>query len=295
MTWHRRVLITNRLAYRGLRVIAALAVALLVTGCSTPPTPSAVRVAVDSLPSDHVHAVAINPGDGKIYLATHQGLFRYGPTGPEQVGPIIDLMGFSIAGPNHFYSSGHPGPGTNLPNPVGLLESVDAGKTWTPVSRQGQSDFHLLAASSAGIIGFDGALKFTTTGSDWRPLADLGIMPTALTASEDGTVILAATTDGVLRSNDSGRTWTSLTGTPPIMLLDWVSTDVIAGITAAGDLSVSADHGATWEIRGSVNTAPQAITADMKPNGKLRFLVATSTDLLESTDDGFTFTAISDQ
>ncbi|AZI59608.1 exo-alpha-sialidase [Nakamurella antarctica] len=282
------------MTHKGFRVAAAVVAALLVTGCSTPtptPTPAspAAQVAVNNLPSDHVHAVAINPGDEKVYLATHQGLFRYGASGPEKVGPTIDLMGFSIAGPDHFYSSGHPGPGTELPNPVGLLESVDAGQTWTPLSLQGQSDFHLLAASSAGIIGFDGALKSTADGGTWEPRADMGAAPSSLTSSEDGSVVLAATGGTVIRSEDAGRTWTSLAGTPPIMLLDWASTGVFAGVTAAGELTVSGDDGATWQTRGSVNTAPQAITAKMETNGKLRILVATGTDLLESTDDGFSF------
>jgi hypothetical protein len=45
------------------------------------------------LPSPHVHGVAVNPGDGRVYLATHHGLFRYDDTGPTRVGPVIDLMG----------------------------------------------------------------------------------------------------------------------------------------------------------------------------------------------------------
>ncbi|MFP5282912.1 MAG: hypothetical protein ACLGIF_05620 [Actinomycetes bacterium] len=117
-----------------------------------------------ALPSGHVHGVAVNPADAKVYLATHDGLFRYDRTGPKQVGPVIDLMGFTVAGPNHFYASGHPGPGVDLPQPVGLIESTDAGRSWTPLSRQGESDFHTLAASKAGVAGFDGAIRLTR----WR-------------------------------------------------------------------------------------------------------------------------------
>jgi hypothetical protein len=39
------------------------------------------------LPSAHVHGVAVNPADDKLYLATHDGLFRYDATGPTRVGP----------------------------------------------------------------------------------------------------------------------------------------------------------------------------------------------------------------
>ena len=46
-------------------------------------------VASRALPGEHVHGVARNPGDGKVYLATHQGLFRYDKTGPVRVGPVV--------------------------------------------------------------------------------------------------------------------------------------------------------------------------------------------------------------
>lgn len=43
------------------------------------------------LPSAHVPAVARNPADDRVYLATHDGLFRYEAGGPVRFGPVIDL------------------------------------------------------------------------------------------------------------------------------------------------------------------------------------------------------------
>jgi len=34
-----------------------------------------------------------------------------------------------VAEPDHFYASGHPGEGADLPDPVGLIEATDAGRT----------------------------------------------------------------------------------------------------------------------------------------------------------------------
>jgi hypothetical protein len=67
-------------------------------------------------------------------LATHDGLFVAAADGWAALGPVIDLMGFSVAGPDHFYASGHPGQVSDLPNPVGLIESKDGGQTWAPLS-----------------------------------------------------------------------------------------------------------------------------------------------------------------
>src|ERR1035437_7792466 len=104
------------------------------------------------LPGEHVHGVARDPGDSTVYLATHQGLFRYDKGAPVRVGPVVDWMGFSIARPGHFYASGHPGDGVDLPAPVGLLETTDAGKTWKVRSLGGECDFPAPTSSSKGAL-----------------------------------------------------------------------------------------------------------------------------------------------
>jgi hypothetical protein len=45
---------------------------------------------------ERVHGVARNPGDGEVFLATHQGLFSYDNDAPVpvRVGPIAKIMGF---------------------------------------------------------------------------------------------------------------------------------------------------------------------------------------------------------
>ena len=191
---------------RAHRWSAAVAVGLLLASCGTAAdTDTSTTVGDDhqdasGLPSPHVHGVAINPGDDLVYLATHDGLFRYDDTGPTRIGPVIDLMGFTVAGPNHFYASGHPGEGSDLPNPVGLITSTDAGQTWTPLSRQGQSDFHALTTSPAGILGNDGTLRASPDGQQWTDL-QIPLPPSALAARSDGRTVLAATDAGLFRSD----------------------------------------------------------------------------------------------
>src|SRR5512146_2926265 len=133
--------------WRGVIVAAALCAVALLTACGSAANSGSRDAArgAGGLPSSHVHGVDVNPADGTVYLATHDGLFRYGGSGPQRVGPVIDLMGFAVVGPDHFYASGHPGEGADLPDPVGLIESTDAGRTWRALSRQGKSDFHTVA------------------------------------------------------------------------------------------------------------------------------------------------------
>lgn len=222
-----------------------------------------------------------------MYLATHDGLFRYGGPAPERVGPVIDLMGFTVAGPDHFYASGHPGEGADLPNPVGLIESTDAGRTWRALSRQGESDFHTLAASAAGVVGFDGGLRISADGRHWRDVVTPAA-PFSLAAAPEGGVVVATTESGPIRSVDGGRTWSSVTGAPLLGLVVWAEGQTVVGMTSDGGVFVSTDAGVTWQRRGGVQGQPQAVAA-ASAGGGLRVLVATEHAVVQSTDGGVTF------
>ncbi len=206
-----------------------------------------------------------------------------------RVGPVIDLMGLTVAGPDHFYASGHPGPGVEMPEPVGLIESLDGGVTWAPLSRQGQSDFHALTSSDAGVVGFDGAAtSITTDGTTWREL-DPPVAPYALTASSDGAVLLATSESGLIRSIDAGDTWTAVDRAPLLQVVDWSERQTAVGVTPDGTVAVSDDNGNSWSERGRVNGPPQAVAALRTAQGQLRVLVVTDDGVWESTDGARTF------
>ncbi|NMM23928.1 MAG: hypothetical protein HHJ11_10585, partial [Phycicoccus sp.] len=130
---------------------AALVAALPLSGCSSQSAaPEPKSVAAGTLPGEHVHGIS-RDRSAKVNLATHEGLFVLQPDASWlQVGPTVDFMSFAITGPGTFFASGHPGVGVDLPAPVGLMKSTDAGLTWSVQSLGGQSDFHALAASSKG-------------------------------------------------------------------------------------------------------------------------------------------------
>lgn len=277
--------------------LAVPLLALALAGCSAAIGPSTAQKPADStpssasvgLPSEHVHGAAFNPADGKVYLATHDGLFRYDAGGPVQIGPVIDLMGFTIAGPDHFYSSGHPGPGVDMSNPVGLIESTDAGRTWSTLSRQGQTDFHALAASEAGVVGFDGSVVLRTTdGESWATLQP-AVETHALAASPTGTTLLATSPAGPARSTDFGATWTVDPQAPLLQLATFADDQTVVGVDPDGEVFVSTDAGATWDQRGGAGEPPQAVTARTQPDGQLEILVVTAEALMRSGDSGSSF------
>lgn len=290
-------IIRPRLQALRLTIVAPL-LALILAGCSnsaalpkgTNNETRASTSAGEGLPSEHVHGVAFNSADDKVYLATHDGLFRYDSTGPVLVGPVIDLMGFTAAGPDHFYSSGHPGAGVDMPNPVGLIESTDAGQTWAALSREGKTDFHALTASQAGVLGVDGAAVVATTdGRNWVTLKP-PVAVYALAVSPDGETVVATSKSGPARSTDGGTTWIAQPEAPLLQLVHFPDDQTAVGVAPDGGVFVSGDAGATWDRRGAVGAAPQAVTARPLPDGQFEILVVTATSLRRSLDSGSLFT-----
>ncbi len=99
------------------RLALAAVVSLAVTGCasgiSEPATQGAAELGDPGFA--HVHGVDINPADGALYAATHTGVWRVPLRANQAVGKPErvtdrwqDTMGFTIAGPDLFYASGHP-------------------------------------------------------------------------------------------------------------------------------------------------------------------------------------------
>jgi hypothetical protein len=296
---HLRAVLRPASTDRPVVFIGATATALvtLMAGCSSPGSgpateaPSAAEPG--TLPSAHVHGVGIDPGDGALLLATHEGLVEVGEGGGlTSVGPVIDLMGFAVSGADHYVASGHPGPGVDLPQPVGLIESADGGRTWAALSRQGESDFHALTVSDAGILGFDGSLVRSTDGVAWETLA-IPAEPHVLAAAPDGDHVLATTQDGLLRSIDGGASWSRVADAPLLQVVDWADDgSSVVGVDPAGTVWSSADAAGTWQEAARLGSAPQAVAAASADDGSVRVAVVTSKALLRSQDGGQTFTVV---
>ena len=167
-------------------------------------------------------------------------------TQPEQVtgslatedgtGEISEQLVVRFRGPNRLIGSGHPPPGSELPSALGLIESEDAGKTWSSISELGAGDFHSLQASGDVIIGglfgeaavsvsTDGGKRFSTRTAPSQ-LVDLAVDPgqrrspgsprTAAGSSPPPTEAAHGARAGPCRTSASrGRAATRCTGSTP--------------------------------------------------------------------------------
>lgn len=245
----------------------------------------------------HVHGLGINDADGSLFIATHTGLFRVGKSSRQAVrvaDRYQDTMGFSIVGANRFLGSGHPDArDQKLPPLLGLIESNDAGKTWTPISLLGETDFHVIRAVGRRVYGYDSSnerlLGSSDEGRSWRklgkpaPLVDLAPDPSdplRLVATAVG-----GPDEGTYASRDGGQSWKRLSSAAG--LLAWPAAGRLYLVEETGRTLVSADGGRRLAERGDIGGRPAALLAV----GKDELYVALHDGTIKrSTDGGATWT-----
>ena len=241
---------------------------------------------------EHIHGLGVDPADGRLFIATHNGLFTApeGDTTPSQVGETTqDIMGFSVVGPNQFIGSGHPGLDQNLPPHLGLIESRDGGSTWKNVSLLGDADFHVLESAGDQVYGFDGLqgrlMVSRSAGRDWQQRTPpAGVFALAI-HPDDPSRVVASTERGLFASIDEGRKWRGLSE-DRAGLLAWPSEQRLYLLGARGEAQVSSDGGRTWQTRGDIGGQPAAFIADEED---LYAALADGT-VKRSTDGGVTWT-----
>lgn len=279
---------------RAARVLAAaigttaLVVAVLVwsrTGSDTSREAEAVRI-------EHVHGLGVNPADGRVYAAAHNGLFRLSadaPAVPAGAG-VQDTMGFTVVGPNRFLASGHPAaPEPGEPRHLGLMESVDAGASWQTLSLSGAADFHVLRFRHDTVYGYNSVSQQLMVSRDrtvWQSRSTLDLRDFVVSPASSET-LLATTQSGLQRSADGGRTWASADG-PSLLLLDWQDSGRLWAVATSGDVLRSDDGGAAWTKAGRT---PASATAFAAYEGDL-YVATHEQGILHSGDSGITWTPL---
>lgn len=272
--------------------IAAGVTALILiaaSGCASDEPRSGARDSTKTPTMEHIHGLGVDPKDGDLYAATHYGLFRIENGEAVRVANRVqDFMGFTIAGPNRFLASGHPGEGQGGPGSVGLIESTDAGNTWQERSLSGRADFHALEYRHGRVYGFNSMSGQLLTSKDLRSWQELTRLPIAdfTVSPNDPDIMLATTENGLARSTNGGRNFEQVPSAPSMVFLNWSDDGSLAGVTPDGTVYVaSGDTSARWSKRGRLNGPPEALTVH---NAKSIYAAANGT-VLVSNDGGSSF------
>ncbi|MHB1666450.1 F510_1955 family glycosylhydrolase [Thiomonas sp.] len=213
-----------------------LAAALLTVAATTlpawaagPAMPAVAGIAAAGAPVElmHVHGLAFSPDGTRLYIPDHNGVAVYSAGRWSTLpGAPNDYMGFT-ATRTAFYSSGHPAPGTNVVNPIGLVKSTDGGRTWHTLGLRGESDFHVMAAGYATNAVYamamgpnsrmpePGLYGTLDDGFVWKQAAADGLEGEVFALAvhpTDPRIVAAATKSGLYLSTDAGAHFRAVAG-----------------------------------------------------------------------------------
>src|ERR1044072_8325138 len=229
---------------------------------ATAPAAPAGRSASSGGGSPFVGSMAVDPADGTLLIGTGAGLYRLRPGGtravrfdgelttPRGTGRISANLVLRFSGPGTLVASGHPAPGSELPENLGLISSRDRGAAWKPVSLLADADLHALEARGGVVVGQpaeearlllsrDGGRSFRKRTAPGVAL-DVDVDPSkpghiAITTEEGGSVPPTA--------GGSWRRRAVLAGPAPRA---WSAHGPLFRGEAGGAARVSEDAGATW-------------------------------------------------
>ena len=221
-----------------------------------------------------VGSLADTPADGELWRATNTGLFRTSGGAPERVsgvlrtpggeGQISEQLVVSFAGPDRMIASGHPAAGDALPPALGLISSVDDGRSWRSVSELGTADFHALEPSGSELVaamsGQAQVLVSGDAGRRWQARTAPGVLVDMAVDPGGSARWVGSTADGLHLSRDGGGSWRPVDPTPNARFA-WPAPETLYRLDPGGELLVSRDGGGSFEPVGATGGEPQALAA----------------------------------
>jgi hypothetical protein len=290
------------------RPLLAAALLAALAGCgsgSGDPAASASRSdrLVDfSKKPPYVNSLERDEQTGELLLTTNRGFYRVDPDTDKvteqpasiaakgkhaSLGTFLEVDTDPAGG---LVGSGHPDPGSDMPQYLGYLRSDDDGKTWTVISRLGLADLHKIvfihdrlyawdAVLSAIIISEDGGKTFSEHFTPRGLIIDFEVDP------DDPDRILASTDEQLYRSTDGGDGWRPTLREQGVRLA-WPEPDTLYLATKDGRIQRSDNGGDTFDDVGRVDGEPYVLKATSADD---LLLALSDGSVLESNDGGKDF------
>jgi photosystem II stability/assembly factor-like uncharacterized protein len=182
---------------------------------------------------------------------------------------------------------------------AGVFRSTDEGQFWSPAS-SGLGDLRISALAShpsgtwfAAVWGSSHLYRSTNLGISWSPSNNgLGLTLVAALACSD-TSIFSGGYYGVYVSDDTGQSWTNISGALSGVQVTSLALETGGGIFAGTPRGVfySTNRGATWEQRNSGLAADtSALNLAIAPGGEILMSTSRNLGIYKSTDHGLTWT-----
>jgi len=236
----------------------------------------------------HIHHVKVV--EKKMFVLTHEGLFELvNKNEMKLVGKDkIDVMGFTTLG-KVLFASGHPSEGSKMPNPIGLIKSVDGGLSWKAISLVGKVDFHFLEGAGSDLYGADsqtGNLMYSAdAGKTWKSLGTNTFTDIAVSPTLTGLAV-AIKGSQLLITKDAFNTTIEVKSKLKFTQVEWRDSGLYA--LSGTSLYMSSDLGNTWKKLNTFKGVPGILSASDQ-----LMLVTVGSDIYTSSNAGKKFTRVS--
>jgi hypothetical protein len=241
---------------------------------------------LDSVP--HIHHVKVV--ENKVLVLTHAGLFEL--VGKNDMKLVtkdkFDVMGFTTLG-KALVASGHPAEGSKMPNPIGLVRSIDGGLSWKAISLVGKVDFHFLEGAGSDLYGADsqsGNLLYSAdSGKTWSSLGANTFADIAVSPEMSGMAIAIKNSDLLLTKN-AFKSITKIKNSLKFTQIEWRNSGLYA--LSGSSLYKSTNSGKSWTKQSTFKGAPGILSASDE-----LMLVTVGSDIYTSKSEGKSFKKLS--
>ncbi len=236
----------------------------------------------------HLHQIKVI--ENKALLLTHEGLFELvGKNDMKLIGKDkIDVMGLTSLG-KVLVASGHPSKGSNMPNPIGLIRSIDGGLSWKVISLAGKVDFHLLEGARSDLYGADsqsGNLMYSAdSGKRWISVGANSFEDIAVSPKMPGMAIAIKSSELLLTEN-AFKSTTKIKNNLKITQIEWRNSGLYA--LSGSTLYKSSNTGKTWTKLSTFKAEPGILSASDQ-----MILVTVGSDIYTSLNAGRKFKLVS--
>lgn len=245
-------------------------------------TNQAKAATLDSV--SHIHHLKVV--GNKILVLTHEGLYELvGKNDMELVGKErIDVMGFTSLD-NAFLASGHPAVGSKMPNPIGVMKSLNGGLTWKAISLSGKVDFHFLEGARSDLYGADsqtGNLMYSAdSGVTWKTLGKNTFKDIAVSPKKSGTAIAIKDSELHLTQN-AFKSTIKINNALQLTQIEWRKSGLYG--LSGSSLYKSKNSGKTWTKQSGFKGTPGILSVSDQ-----LMLVTVGSDIYTSKNEGKSF------
>jgi hypothetical protein len=172
-----------------------------------------------------------------------------------------------------------------MPNPIGLVKSIDGGLSWKAVSLVGKVDFHFLEGAGSDLYGADsqsGNLVYSAdSGMTWRSLGANTFTDIAVSPEMSGMAIAIKNSDLLLTEN-AFKSTTKIKNNLKITQIEWRNSGLYA--LSGSSLYKSTNSGKIWTKISTFKGVPGILSASDQ-----LMLVTVGSDIYTSSNAGKKF------